>query len=150
MDVPLKMKAQMTRKKTKKINMDETIYNLALKVRKVFEDYFTTDKSLLGLCLDASIHLKWLLARNGIKSTIVHGTFKNDDIATPEFNHYWIKVNGYILDITATQFNPFLSTKVHPYPSVYFAKSDERYVEIDPDYKNMFESDPPLKDYLTN
>jgi cobalamin biosynthesis Co2+ chelatase CbiK len=115
-----------------KTSQTKTIEQITQEVRKEFVDYHD-DEVLRAICLDASRKLRDVLIQNGYKATVVQGTFAVDD---PNYEyapddledededkqeeimrnplHYWVEVNGLVVDITASQFNDELEEPVEP------------------------------------
>jgi len=66
-----------------------------------------------GNCYSASVLLIALLKKSGLKAKIIKGTFQTDlppnwseDQETGgKATHFWVVCNGYLLDVTADQFN---------------------------------------------
>ena len=87
----------------------EHIIKIAEDVYKDFVEFYD-DKTLEGLCLDCSRDLKKLLAG----SIVVQGLFRLDE---PDYDedgeemyevlHYWVEYEGYVIDVTSTQFQEF-------------------------------------------
>jgi len=60
-----------------------------------------------GECFNASFALGIRLATNGISCQLIEGMFTGESVMLEEhqqWRHFWLKVNGYIVDITADQF----------------------------------------------
>jgi hypothetical protein len=106
------------------------------------------DSVLSEKCLQVSKVLKKELEDNGFSCNVVQGVFKIDNPdsslegemdkdlfeSEEEFReamfyplHYWVEVNGKILDISGSQFNSELNEK---WPDVFLGNSD-RYKKIE-------------------
>jgi hypothetical protein len=103
----------------------EKIYRIAKKIREDMENEFEGD--LTGTCAYSSNYLQIALKEEGIDSIIIEGTFDIDNPDCSELDdedinneciyhppHYWVEVEGYILDITADQFNDELHKETMP------------------------------------
>ena len=104
---------------------EQLLKRVASQVRKKTErfadkEFFPSD--LMGLCIDASIALRKILWRNGIRTQLTEGYFI-DDKGLDRGTHYWLEWRGFIIDITATQFG--LDKKV------YICKTDPRYKRLE-------------------
>lgn len=95
--------------------MNNNILKIAEQVRKELIEIYDSPKDV---CLEACKMLKKAFSENGIASQIIQGKFKIDEPCNYiddnyEYNeevnfeplHYWIEINGCILDITADQFD---------------------------------------------
>jgi hypothetical protein len=108
-----------------------TIQSIAQKVRSTLT--CDSDDCLKAYCLPASRKLKSELVKNGYDAIVVQGVFTVDnpdpsaseDWDIKDFGseeemesakytplHYWVEVNGLIVDITASQFNDELDESV--------------------------------------
>ena len=110
----------------------KTIQQIAEEVRKNMVHCYD-DNCLQGICLDVAKELAKELQKNGYKAQVVQGTFTIDEpdsgyyedwesigfgseeefedaIANPM--HYWVEVDGIIVDLTAIQFNDELSNEL--------------------------------------
>lgn len=115
------------------------VYEIAKMVRDEILCEGDTD-STHGLCAYCSKELRTALAFHFIEAKIVKGTFAIDS-PDPEYypeemegceeiyfpTHYWVEVDGYIVDITADQFNDEIDDE--PMPEVVIGKYEalERY-----------------------
>jgi hypothetical protein len=123
--------------KTKTI--EEIAKNARNKVLKHWGD-------LRAVCLDVSRYLRNQLIKNGYKAIVVQGTFAvdepnmeycedldqdNEDDAKAIYNplHYWVEVNGKILDLTADQFNDEIENELDKMPEIVFGEyaKNKRY-----------------------
>jgi hypothetical protein len=94
------------------------------------------DNDLNGACGVATFHLMALANKHGTSPTFVAGLFSlNQD--EEEHGHCWIEYDGYIIDITAAQFDEELPlVHVVPAPDVHYIYDfktndlDEAYNEI--------------------
>ena len=117
----------------------ESVRNTAKKVRAfIIHKYGDTD----GFCLTASRYIKKLLEFKGINSTMIEGDVKLNVEPGCLFStgfHFWLEVEGIIVDVTADQFN---DEKNH-FLDIIIATYTEK-----PEYlkKEAFEGDP-WKDY---
>jgi len=110
---------------------------------------------LQDVCLDVSKELKQELINNGYDAVVVQGKFEIDypneqhyneldvdDFENEEYMgkemytplHYWVEVDGIIVDITADQFNDELNGNM---PSVVIGNYDDlvRYIPVHKDWK---------------
>ena len=100
----------------------EKIYKIAKDVREGICFEFGSD-ILDGLCYYTSEQLKKELGLEGFKSKLIAGIFEVDEV-DQEFvdfmggeldeelykqSHYWLELKGFIIDITADQFNMYLN-----------------------------------------
>ena len=94
------------------------------------------DDTLQALCLDVSNKLKQRLIENGFNAKLVMGKFAVDDPdleyssewnfdTEEEFNdaaynplHYWVEVDGIIVDVTAHQFNDEIDSDIDKMPYI--------------------------------
>jgi len=111
-----------------------TVEQIAKSVRENIVKCYDDD-CLRALCLQASIQLREELIKNGYKAMVVQGKFKVDNPNEEYFEdwdvddfeneekmeeekytplHYWVEVNGLVVDITASQFNDELDDPVEP------------------------------------
>lgn len=107
----------------------EQLHAIASRVRK---ERVKAEGDSLGRCHDWSRHVQTLLLAHGIESVLVCGKFVLDltgGSVLNEASHYWIEVQGYVIDITADQFNSELGG---PMPDVVVAKHETypgRYIK---------------------
>ena len=101
-----------------KTAQQKTIEDIALSVRKQLVESYD-DEYLQAVCLDCSRELRDELIKNGYNAVVVQGEFELDDsydLYSDEFVdkdrsvlnlplHYWVEVDGFIVDITVSQFN---------------------------------------------
>ena len=80
--------------------IDHRILNVARKVRRWV---LGENGASAGMCWDASKKICTLLNQIGIKARVRGGYFRG----RYEETHYWVAVNGCVLDVTADQFNYF-------------------------------------------
>ena len=98
-------------------NTLEKIYNIAKDIREQICLEMATD-DMMGLCCYASKQLRRILRFEGFRPKLIHGTFNIDnpclDYIDIEFHndkriyfpsHYWLEFDGFIIDVTADQFN---------------------------------------------
>ena len=117
-----------------KTSQKKTIEQIAQQVLKKELAYNDNDKeSLRNECLPISVALKNELIKNGYAATVVQGTFSVDNPGEIYYDedmkvipkkerkemmytplHYWVEVNGVIVDITATQFNDRIDDQMEP------------------------------------
>jgi hypothetical protein len=112
----------------------KTIGQIAQEIRnKMVRCY--DDECLQAVCLDVSRELTKELQKYGYKAQIVQGTFEIDDPNMENYDewdekdfnneedfndviyhplHYWVEVNGMIIDITASQFNDEIEDEQMP------------------------------------
>ena len=135
-------------------NNEQLYREIASQVRKEIVDKYSED-FLYGKCIEASEKIVELLAKEGVKSTTVEGWvhYDCDEGCTDRDydEHTWVETeDGYIIDVTATQFNHFMD---EDYPAVIVQNElpwgysyDEPdsylddYSDEDWSYKNLFES----------
>lgn len=93
------------------------ISSIALQVRNEFIDI---EGDISGLCLDISTKIQGRLKALGMHSDIIEGGFYLDfpmelDDGTECYDslHYWIEVDGFIIDATATQFLDYMEHGTH-------------------------------------
>lgn len=112
------------------------------------------DESLKEVCLQVSKDLKEEFVRNGYDAIVVRGTFtvdipdpmalkewdanafeNDEEMEDAKYNpvHYWVEINGMIIDITATQFNNELDSPMHPIVIGSYS-SQPRYKIINKDW----------------
>jgi len=85
-----------------------------------------------GNCYSASVLLIALLKKSGLKAKIIKGTFQTDlppnwseDQETGgKATHFWVVCNGYLLDITADQFNDEIEGE--PMEGIVFVPLNEK------------------------
>jgi hypothetical protein len=133
-----------------KIAKAKTIKDIANEERKKAIGVFS-ENGLGSNCHKVSKELKRALLQNGYETaTIIRGNFKTDKPVKGEeigqinktlydteeqeqdvlyrLEHYWVNVDGLIVDITATQFNDLMDS---PLPPVIIDSQDNpRYREI--------------------
>jgi hypothetical protein len=107
---------------------------VALARYKAVRDY--GDSNLRDKCLQCARMLKKMLIENGyIDAIVIMGTFQIDNPSKEFYEkhdpslfkskeeledaahnpmHYWVELSGYILDITASQFDDELNTPISP------------------------------------
>lgn len=101
------------------------------------------EQCLRALCHEASLALCSVLIGNGFPAVVVEGTFRTDlpdfffdaydeDPYDPESSsrnplHYWVEVEGIVVDITADQFNTELDGEEIPAVVVGFRSDLPRY-----------------------
>jgi hypothetical protein len=102
-----------------KIAQTNKIFEIANLVRSRLLNYHCDsedEQCLRALCLEASRELRDEYLKNGINAIVVQGTFyvdnpnenfdeEYDDETYNNPLHYWVEINGEIIDITADQFN---------------------------------------------
>jgi len=114
-----------------KISQQNSVLEIASRVRKTLVEKHCPvgeEQCLRALCLDASVYLARQMVNNGFNAKVVIGTFYLDDpdvlyddnehfMGEEEVDyesgeeashnpiHYWVEVDGIIVDITADQFN---------------------------------------------
>ena len=95
------------------MNTSKQLLKVALKARKVAERYQKANASefssdLCGLCGVASKVLVDLLKDAGFAPRLVVGRFQGDSNfgskGAQRVNHSWVEVQGFVVDVTATQF----------------------------------------------
>jgi len=129
-----------------KIAQIKTIEQIAINTRKKTLKYYG---DLRAVCLDVSRDLKNELIKNGYKAIVVQGTFSIDNPnmeycedldlddekdAEAIYNplHYWVEVEGKILDITSNQFNDEIENELDKMPNIVFGTyaENERYTPL--------------------
>jgi len=90
----------------------ELIYDACKKTREHLETHPVIFRSSQpstypkGWCGTASRELQTLLKQHGIVAVIRHGNAHPENIESGDrMNHAWLEYEGYIIDITADQFN---------------------------------------------
>jgi len=115
----------------KTVKYEKKLEEIASDILKKNLEYYD-DENLRALCLPISRELKQELVKYGYNAIIVQGTF-NIDEPNPEYYedideeddnyeqilynplHYWVEVNGIIIDITAKQFeDEVMSDDIQP------------------------------------
>ena len=108
------------------MNNQHLTYEIALKVRKHCEAFANSDaskghdfhkqKNLDCMCAVASYALCKALQKNGVSATMISGT-----CGGWRDEHCWVESDGYIIDITSTQFRDlkdkgkvFITPNNHP------------------------------------
>ena len=113
-----------------KTSQKKTIEQIA---QEVLKKTLIDNDSLKDECLPISRELQNELVKNGYKAMVVQGTFSVDNPEEIYYDenmkvipkrereemmytplHYWVEVNGTIVDITATQFNDRINDKIEP------------------------------------
>ncbi|MFA5313825.1 MAG: hypothetical protein WC375_11020 [Methanomassiliicoccales archaeon] len=124
-----------------------SVLNIATKLRERLILEYGED-SLQSLCLDCSRKLRDELIKAGYKAIVVQGAFEIDEPYLDEdaFDkgeheelydpmHYWVEVDGNIVDISADQFNSNLDGEEMP-PVVMGSYSEEsRYTPLRRNFK---------------
>jgi hypothetical protein len=122
--------------------MINKILKIAKKVRKDIIEIYDNPKAI---CLEASRLLKKELEENGFKSDIIMGKFvvdeplncadylemddNEEDNYIYEPLHYWIEIEGKILDITADQFqDEIIGDELEEITYIEYSQSD-RYIK---------------------
>lgn len=135
------------------LRRQKSIQQIAKEVRdREVKSY--NDEYLKEMCLRASRDLKGELIKNGYDAVVVRGTFTVDnpdpsiiqkldpndfenkeemEDAKYHLLHYWVEANGLIIDITASQFNDELNSKVQPIVIGTYSEQT-RYMVIDGDW----------------
>jgi|2_EtaG_2_1085320.scaffolds.fasta_scaffold01103_13 hypothetical protein len=104
-----------------------TIKDIALFVRQNLVKSYD-DEYLRAVCLDCSRILKDELIKHGYNAVVVQGQFEIDEYDYTHYDeydddqddefyfplHYWVEVDGTIVDLTATQFNDELNGEEMP------------------------------------
>lgn len=85
----------------------ERIRDIMIVVRKAFEHSYPYSPTLMGFCGRASIQLFYECRREWIDLELVEGSY-----------HAFCMYRGYILDITATQFNNYPPIYIAEYPAI--------------------------------
>lgn len=100
-------------KRSPSLNKLITLARFARKKLEVLSEVEGGPKNLCGYCTIGSLYLKNIAIKHNIQSTIVKGNFLryNRILGTYELQsgHSWIELDGYIIDITATQFSNVVS-----------------------------------------
>ena len=110
-------------KKAQRKNIEQIARDVKDEEINYYGEDYEEGESLRAICLDVSQKLKQRLKQNGYKAIVIQGTFTVDD-PNPEYFpddfegdedeqdnmtynplHYWVEVDGIIVDLTATQFN---------------------------------------------
>lgn len=137
----------------KLVNNEQSYKEIASQVRKEIVDKYGED-FLYGKCIEASEKIVELLSKEGINSKTIEGWvhYDCDEGCTDRDydEHTWVETeDGYIIDVTATQFNSFME---EDYPDIIISKElphgysydePDAYKDSDFDdqsYKNLFES----------
>lgn len=101
--------------------MDKTTYDKILKIaREVRSSLLDSDESSTGMCGFCSRELVKVLVQSGFNAIVQGGTIDLDDPMTDDEGvdvydplHYWVEIDGYVIDLTADQFNDFVDEKFH-------------------------------------
>lgn len=94
-------------------------------------------KNLTCACAISSHALSTLLKFRGIKNKLVFGVYLNDLIdleclSPVDINHVWVDVDGYIIDVTATQFGE---------KEIVFRKKRKRTKSVSEPFLDFFKVD---------
>lgn len=118
-------------KKVASIKNETIIMQIASNVRKKLV-YELDSENLNSFCLEAANELRAELQKKGIKAIVVQGTFEVDNgIIEDDFEeelfqplHYWVEVQGKVLDITGSQFQEFVNEDL---PEIAFGNYNNLY-----------------------
>lgn len=115
--------------------MDQNLWHLVHTLRRELEQNQTLEGHLC--CMTSSAALSLLLSRMGYSPQILEGRIVVDRPAALDpdeptesdtsIAHHWVEVDGWWLDLTADQFNPYVSSEPYPPVRIIPAGSDPRY-----------------------
>jgi hypothetical protein len=98
----------------RKIGIEQPISNEVLKIAKNARRWALRENrgKSQGMCIETSQLIRAKLEKIGIKSKVRGWKFYLSDKKEDDYNsHYWVEINGKILDVTADQFNPIIREK---------------------------------------